>query len=523
MRQALPESGQNRARPKTLPAPTGGWNTGESVVTMKPNEAIFLDNWFPRTSDVMLRKGYSDFASTPAATRVRGLLGYKSPSGSAKVFAAAQNGIYEVTAGGAIAAVSTVVTNAECQSVNITTAGGSFLWVCNGVDKARYFDGAAWTILDGASAPALTGVTSTDIANVSQHGKRLIFCVKNKLSFYYLPIDSIAGAAVEFPLGALCRKGGYLMATASWTIDGGNGPDNYFVAITSEGELVAYRGTDPSSATAFGLIGVYDLGVPMSRRCFVDVGGDMAVMTRGALIPLSKLAAVKGDLRVALTDKIDRVYNDFANNTDYNSLFGWQVLTFPEAQMLIINVPILDYPARDVMYSYQFVMNTMTNAWCRFLSLNSEVWLAFNGKLYFALKNHIYQAWEADSDNGKDIKAKAKTAFSALGSGGIKQVTLARPIFNTNGSVTSQLSFDVDYENSTSRGSYSTFSQQLAIWDSAIWNTARWSSNNSTIKDWRTAACKPGSVAATRLQVSAKDVTLTWTATDLRIVDGGLM
>jgi hypothetical protein len=495
---------------------------------MKPTMAIYLDNWWPRTSDVMLRKGYSSFASVAAGHYTRGLMGYKSPAAVVKLFAAADNGIYDISAGGAAGASVSTITNGDCQHLNISTAGGNYLLVCNGTDTLRYYDGTNWNLLDTATSPiniiGFTAGNSSVVAHMSLHGKRVFFCTNNELAFYYLPVDSIGGAVSKFSLGALCKKGGYLVATSSWSTDGGNGPNNYFIALTSEGEVVIYRGTDPTDATNWSLVGVYELSPPMSRRCFARVGGDLAVLTKAAVWPLSKaIKAGVGDTSVAFSDNIQRAYNDFATNSTYNSMYGWQVTNFTEAQMLLVNIPILSYPTLGIFYSYQFAMNTMTGAWCRFTNMNAECWLSFNGKLYFAYKDQIYQAWNTNADNGAEILAKAKTAFSPLGSGQVKQVTQARPIFTCDSSVKSWLSFDVDYENTIDGGSMSTFLQSLALWDSAKWDQAVWSASNSTVKAWRTAACKPGTVAATRLQVSAKNVNLTWNATQLLVVDGGLM
>ena len=51
------------------------------------------------------------------------------------------------------------------ESVNITTAGGSFLWICNGADAPRHWNGSAW------ATPTLSGVTATDIVSVDEFSR----------------------------------------------------------------------------------------------------------------------------------------------------------------------------------------------------------------------------------------------------------------------------------------------------------------------------------------------------------------
>lgn len=519
-----PSRGSNipAGRPRSIPAPVKGWNAADSIADMGQMDAIFLDNFFPRTGDVMLRKGYKEAAALPAGKEVRALIGYKSPAAAAKLFAAAQDGIYDITAGNATVPVS-AATDARWQHVNVTTAGGSFLWMANeGADKCKLYNGTTWTDLDDLSSPALTGVTSASVVNVATFKTRIILCVKDSLSFWYLPNNAIAGAAVEFPLGALFTKGGYLMATATWTVDGGNGPDDYFVAITSEGEVAVYSGTDPSSSSTFALVGIFQLAAPMSRRCFQKLASDTLVLTKAAIYPLSKSLGAKDiDPSAAVTHRIQRAYSDFAQ--EFGAQYGWQPALFPEASMLLINVPMGSYPLRNIAYSYQFVMNTMTGAWCRFTNQHAECLLAFDGKLYFALHNRIFQAWTGTDDAGQAIQASAKTAFSPLGSGRIKHVKMVRPLLQSETSISVRMGVDTDYSDNTLAASQTSYVQSLTKWDEAVWGQSRWNGSSLILSKWQSINCRPGRTAAIRLRVAAKGVTLSWIATDLIVVDGGMM
>jgi len=521
MRQPLKSSGTNLARPLRIPAPIGGWNTSSSLADMAPTDAIYLDNFFPRTSDVILRKGRQKVASVPEGESVRTVLGYKGVNGQVNLFAATEKGIYDITDGGSYTTPDTPATNGEWQYTAITTLGGSFLVLCNGVDDMKLFNGV-WKDLNATSVPSLTGINSKDVVNVHKFKRRLIFCKKDSLSFFYLPVDSVGGVAQEFPLGSVFNEGGYLVATTTWTIDGGNGPDDYFVAITSEGEVVVYKGSDPSSASDFGLVGLFKLAKPMSRRCFVKLASDTAVITRSAVFPLSKsLGVVEVDRRVALTSKIRRAYQEFTNA--YADLYGWSLNLFADESMLIVNVPVLNYKDKGIMYSYQFVMNTMTGAWCRFTGMNAECVTTFDGKLYTGLRNIVHQAWIGDADDLATITGSAKTAFSPLRSGANKRVTMVRPIISTSGSLTIQLGLDVNYEQRQFSNGYISYLEEVSLWDQAIWNQSKWSGSGAVISSWRAIACKMGSVVSTRLRCVGKGVSMTWIETGMLVEDGGLV
>lgn len=526
-RKILAQAFSEEGRPYSIPAPTGGWNASDPISKMKPTEAVYLDNFFPEASDVALRKGFTAKATLPADTtllphNIRTLIGYSPTTGTQKLFAACEDGIYDFTAGGAISAVASVTTNGVWQYNNVTTAGGSFLFMANGVDKCKLYDGAAWVNLDAASTPALTGVTSTDVINVSLHKKRLILTIKNSLSFYYLGTNAISGAATAFPLGALFKLGGYIMATDSWTIDNGEGSDDLFVAITSEGEVAVYKGNDPASDLTWALVGVYFIGRPLNRRCFAKMGGDLVVMTFGGLVPLSKaLQSSSVDRTAGLTKKIHKAYTDYVSL--YSDLYGWQMVLFPEGPFFLLNVPTLNYSTRNIIYSDQFVMNTSTGAWCRFTSMYAECWLAIGGHLYFARNNEIYEAWTGMDDNGGNISAKAKSAFSYLGSGRSKHIASVRPNVTSTVSVNLQLGIDMDFVDSNRFTATLNYAQTITLWDSAIWGESVFTSSSIGLSRWRTVPNVTGRAAAIRLRVNAKNVTMTWNSTDLILKDGGLM
>lgn len=528
MRRPLPSSASPSSKGKSIPAPVGGWNARDALANMPATDAIFLDNFFPRTNDIMLRKGSVLFATLPADTQplsphdVRSLMVYKATDGTSTLFAVTQDGIYDATAGGTITVVDSVVTSHEWQYTNITTAGGSFLWCCNGVDKSRYFNGTAWTVLDGTSTPALTGVTSADVVNVHLHKSRLYLCVKESLSFFYLPVNSVAGAASEFPLGAIFRRGGYIVATESLTIDGGNGPEDYFVALTSEGECALYSGTDPANAATWALQGVYYIGAPVGRRCMVKFGGDVAILTVQGLSLLSRrLNTASIGLKSAISDKISRAWVDYTEQG--KSYYGWQPIVFPEGPFLLVNVPVLSDQSAGNVYSYQFVMNTQTTAWCRFTNMPAEVWATMDGRLFYALHNKVYEAWTGSVDARGPIDGRVKTAFMyPAGRGTSTHIKLVRPIFETSTTnLRLQLGIDTDYNEASIAFSAISYQNGVAYWDTAEWDESYWTASRVVAK-WRTVNHHPGHAISLRLRVLGKDITMSWNATDFILQKGGL-
>lgn len=498
-------------------SPIGGWNTRDSIAAMPPTDAIVLDNWYPSGTGVMLRKGTMNY-STGFPTRVQSILSYSSPTAQ-KMFGATATGIYDATAGGAVGAVATVLTNGYCQSVNFATAAGNYLMSVNGADKLKLYDGVTWFDIDGVSVPAITGLATTSIINIASFKNRIWFVQRDSLDIWYLPVASIGGAATKFPLGGLFNRGGYLMSMATWTIDGGSGVDDFAVFATSEGEIAIYQGTDPASPTTWALVGVYYIGEPIGRRCFTKYGGDLLYLCKNGLFPLSKaLQTASIDRTAALSDKINPTFSDSA--TQYGSNLGWQTTIFPTANMVIVNVPA--YPGSA---SYQYVMNTITQSWCRFTEQNAACFFVWKSRLFFGSETTITEAWIGPSDNGNYITAVAITAYSYLGQPAInKHFKLMRPIITANSAMDLSMGIAIDFEDALV--DYTTILASLsgeALWDTAIWDTALWGSGPVIAKYWNSLSVNIGNSVAAKLQVRSKLSSVTWLSTDFVFEVGGIL
>ena len=120
-----------------------------------------------------------------------------------------------------------------------------------------------------------------------------------------MPVASVAGTVATFDLASIAQKGGSLQAIGTWTRDGGDGSDDLAVFLTSEGEAIVYAGTNPGSADAWNLVGVFNIGRPIGRRCVEKVGADLIVTTENGFLPLSKILPLGLSApSAAISDKI---------------------------------------------------------------------------------------------------------------------------------------------------------------------------------------------------------------------------
>lgn len=462
------------ARIMPLPFPTKGWNAKLPLASMPQDYAVELRNWFPQPGYGEVRRGYERWAwSMGTDASVETLMAWRGPA-SSKMFAIADGTIWDITLQQAATSSDTGWTLSRCQHVNHTTSGGHYLFVVNGQDAPKHYNGTAW------AAPTITGATPEDIIHVNSHKKRLWFTIVDSTTAYYLATEAVAGAATAFALGSLFTRGGYLMAMATWTRDGGSGSDDYAVFISSEGQIALYQGTDPSSANTWALVGTFDVPPPIGRRCFFKYGADLGLITVEGVFPLSQLLSVdqSQSQRVAMTDDITPAFATAFQS--YGSNFGWEACVYPKGTRLVVNIP-----TAENVTAKQYVMNTVTGAWCEFDSHNANCWIVFGGDLYFGANDGT--AYKADSgslDYASQIVAVGQTAYTAGKSPMIKQWKMVRPIVTASGASVPEVGVSVDFQETDSLATTGDTSAATAQFDTAVFDTAVFAADTNNVSEW---------------------------------------
>lgn len=509
---------------KTMAAPTGGWNARDPDAAMGEQFALQMDNFYPSVANVQLRKGCIDWVGGIPG-RVRTLMRYGGAT-SEKLFAAASVGagtgaIYDVTTQGTVGApVVTGQTNTKYKYTNYANPGGKWLYCCNGADAPQLYNGTSWQAVTAVSSPiAITGVTTSTLSDVMIWKTRVIFTQANSLSLWYLDVNAVGGTAHELPLSTLFKLGGSIVTVATWTIDGGYGMDDNLVIITNKGEIAVYRGTDPSNANNFMLVGVYPLGAPVGIRPCVKFGGDLLLLTLDGLFPLSAaLASTRIDNKMAITDKIMQAVSDSTGN--YQGNYGWQVFNYPKNNMLILNVPITNDPVNAI--TFQYVMNTITGAWCRFIGWNASCFELLNDDMFFGTYGKVCQAWTGTSDSGALISGLAKQAYSYFDqSAQSKKFKMARPIIKSNFPPKITVGMNIDFSDSDP-GQTNTYSgSPSGVWDQARWDANVWD-GTQIYKTWQ-SVLGDGYAGSFYIAVSSNVLTFSWSSTDFLFETGSVI
>jgi len=499
---------------KGISAPVKGLNTQSTVAGLGQDFAMQLDNWVCQPDSLVTRTGCSNhktgFSQAPKTL-------FKYTSGIAQeLYAAADNGIFSVGTAGAVGAAVAACTNGWGKSVNFATSAGQFSYFVNGVDTPKLYNGSTWTEITGVSSPAITGPTTTTFKDVETYRSRLYFLQNDFLGFYYLPADSVSGAATAFRVGALCRQGGEVTGHATWTLDGGTGQDDHYVLATSEGEIIVFRGNDPGNTSAWTYVGTYPVGRPLGANCFVKLGGELLYLCEGGLIPLSSI--LQGGVRNYAQALSSRIEPSLVQaGLAYGTLPGWKLLVVPNLSLLMLNIP------KDVSNSMQYCYNTKSKGWSTFSGWHAHDLIEYKGSVYFTTDTAVVRAFVGTTDYGAAITAICDTAYNSFGTRNQLTPLMMRALYASNSQVFYTLGLAQDFTGEFTESTYGGIAGVAGLWDSGLWDTALWGGSFTLSKDWVTVAARGALALSTRFKVSSLSATTVLIALDYKFAEQGLL
>jgi hypothetical protein len=146
--------------------------------------------------------------------------------------------------------------------------------------------------------------------------EQLWFADTSNLALYYLPLQQKSGELKELPLNALFRRGGAIRAIYNWTIDGGAGIDDQLVIFSTNGEAVIFNGTDPDSADAWNLTGIFRFDSPLSMRSVIQYGGDLYVFVSTGLVPMSTMLRAESEQLGSPDKNVADLFVELTTNKD---------------------------------------------------------------------------------------------------------------------------------------------------------------------------------------------------------------
>lgn len=430
--------------------------------------------------------------------------------------------IGETVTGGTSGATATIY------GIQPTSATAGTL-VIGAVTGGPFQDNEALTSASGAavangtvatgSTVAVTGVDTRDLSFIWSHQRRVWFVEGDTLSAWYLPVNSIGGAAAEFPLDGVFRLGGKLLFGGTWSQDSGDGIDDYMIFVTDQGEIAAYQGTDPSSASTWALIGVYKVGKPLNKAAWFRAGGDFVILTEDGIVSVAD--AVNKDraaLQVsAITAPIEDLWQDIIVSRSRS--FNFSASIWATKTRLLIGAP--DPSGGTVV----LCANTRTGAWSTVSGWDVQCSTIWTDRFIFGTSDgQIVRGDTTGTDMGLPFSGTYVPKFQDFNNGNEKIATHARVMFQSEERARPQLACFANYEIGDFPVAEAPSTVGGDVWGTGVWGTSVWGAAGTLIAtlEWQGVAAQGFSLAPAIIlqsnQISASSFRLV--ATQLRYETG---
>lgn len=350
--------------------------------------------------------------------------------------------------------------------------------------------------------PAVTGFDTATAISVNAFGQRLWFVVRASFTVAYLPVTQLGGAASFLDLSSLFSRGGSLADMITWTVASSDATTQYAVFVSTEGEFVLFAGYDPSNAATWELAGTGRVGRPIGNRFWERVGTDVVLITADGFVPLSE--ALQQDRR-SKSDAISNKIVNLANQAvaSYSANFGWQAVLYPIGNKLIVNVP------QNNGKSIQYVMNTVTGAWCSYSGLNALCWEVMRDSIFFGGAGGVWQAAVGNDDSGNAIIGTMVPAFNDFGSKALnKRFTQVRVLVEAPAAFSATLDLLTNFDEMSQVSTPGLIvGNSGAPWNLSPWNTTPWGSSSRVGYAWQWVG-GIGFYATTRISSNTKGMAI---------------
>lgn len=472
-----------------MPAPMGGLNAVSAGSAMPASDCLRLYNLVAAEHGLRSRLGSREWCTglTGASDNyVRALLpftGSAMSGGNNRMFATTSTGIWDVSSSSAspTQVVAFPITTGDAgygYSAVMVTAAGHFLLYTDEVNGYYVYaeNSGSWTKpTQGSGASQVDGVNPASFVHVHVHKNRVWFTERDTGNAWYLAAGAIYGTASSLNMGRQFKAGGPLVGLYGWTYDGGAGIDDSLVGISNGGDVVIWQGADP--ATDFALRGVWQIGAPPAGRDLAaTVGGDLWLLSRFGLLPMSQLVTGSTYDRSRLpTAKVASLFNEAMLTKSAKK--GWALRLHPEDGTLLVMVPTNDGQATE-----QFVLSLAASSWSQYRDLPIYSSASLEGKLFYGTVDgkvgvndgYLDGRTLADPSGYTAVQWALLTAYQNLGNGRYKQVQMIRPTFLTEGTIPS---YDAQARYGYSFAELSAVTQTAGtgdVWDAAVWDASIW-------------------------------------------------
>jgi len=453
----------------TMPPPSLGLDLVTPIDSMDPSAALELTNVFPGAGAPSVRLGYQEFATLPLTSPIGFMGELPRPASASQLIVANTTRLYSVSTSGVVADISKVggytngLWNSEIFANNI--------YLCNGINNAQVYTGTS-TAADLNATFAGGGSTLDKLWNVNSYRERLYFTEKDSFKVWYHDTAratfTAAGSQLKsYDFQYIMKRGGYLLFTTTYTNQTASTANDYFVAVSSEGEIAMYSGYSPDD-TAWTLVAHFFIGKPLGPKSYIRVGHDIWIITDQGIVPVSVLFQADPEQAInVISQNVNPIITQYASLVGFTNL--WHGFFWSGGRRVYVSIPDTDASAFFLVYSIDrkswsiFKLATDTHAFrsCKFNRM--PYYGSYSGKIYLGETGYADNV--TSTSTGSPITFEGRLAFSFYNSrGNYKAFKDIRPLLRTRRGLSLGLGLDTDFKRQDSLGVITTAVANFTAW-----------------------------------------------------------
>lgn len=304
-----------------IPPPLDGLNLIAGPADYKLTEARKLD-WY-RVFDFGIRQVGKPIRSITDVSKIGTMFSYtQSASTTERMLFVTNNKVWRLD--NPTDASATDITGAVVITSDqfFGTCHNKRLFFFNGTDTPFVHDLGTGNV----TAFSASGPTLANLAQGTSFNHRLYIVEKQSTIIWYGGVDAISGTFTSLDVGAVFKSPGYVSFVASWTFNQGSANEDFFVIVSSLGEVLLYSGYYPD-ASNWQLIGRARIPAPVFApltQPYTTIGTELYVATKRGLVALSGAftGLPKPDPYETISRKIkDSTLTSIAPTADRNNPF----------------------------------------------------------------------------------------------------------------------------------------------------------------------------------------------------------
>jgi hypothetical protein len=408
--------------------PYNGLNVKNALSVLEPDSATTLENFMPPADCLEVRKGYTNWTNLGLDEQEDDLFVCDLPSSTCFILTCiSSTRILKINLNGSTSSYRAGSSGLQYSACSF----GNYMYFGNGNGKLLQWNGSGFSTKTFFTKDGDYTETISICNNPISFANRLFF-TDEELTVYYGEPMELDGEAKEIDLSFYLNKGGFIIKSFTLSTNYNDNIMSHVCFLSSQGQVITFIGTDPADENKWSMGGIFDVGMPINKKCVADnVEGDILIFARGGIRSVRKIIlGEKNKFTENLEDGLSPILKDIKYFDFEDENEGWlYFLKYIKSKKLVV----LGMQDGNDVNTMQYVFSLDTGTWSKFTGLNLITLAELQDTICGIRSDNSYAAklFYGYKDGENAITAKYTQGFTNFGSMNKKFIRSAE-IFATN-------------------------------------------------------------------------------------------